>query len=61
MDRLPEPTPVGYAVASYNRLQRHSHHDFVEPYTTPDLAEMCDLVKESNTNLHDIFGGNNNV
>ena len=52
---------LNFSNTSYNRLQRHSHRDFVEPYTTPDLAEMCDLVEESNTNLNDIFGGNNNV
>lgn len=52
---------LNFSNTSYNRLQRHSHRDSVEPYTTPDLAEMCDLVEESNTNLHDIFGGNNNV
>lgn len=46
-------------LGAFNKQATQS--DSVEPYTTPDLAEMCDLVEESNTNLNEIFGGNNNV
>ena len=34
--------------------------DSVEPYYTPNLDEMCDLVEQTNTNLNDIFGGQHN-
>ena len=49
---------INFQTLSYNRLvdNKASHSDDnVEPYTTPDLVEMCDLIKTQNLNINDIL------